>query len=47
MDCISVGLIYFVNWNDINSRLCYYYENVDLMDNLEIIINLYKKMGDI
>lgn len=47
MDRTSVGLTYSANWNDINSRLRYYYENVDLMDNSEIITNLYKKTGDI
>jgi outer membrane receptor for ferrienterochelin and colicins len=47
MNRTSVGLTHSANWDAVNSRLRYYYEHVDLMDNSEIITNLYKKTGDI
>ena len=39
----SIGLTHTAQWDDLDSRLRYYYEHVDLMDNSEIISNLYKK----
>lgn len=47
MDRSSVGLTYSANWNEINSRLRYYYERVDLMDDAELMTSLAKKTGDV
>ncbi|OEY92286.1 TonB-dependent receptor domain-containing protein [Acinetobacter qingfengensis] len=47
MDRTSVGLSYTGNWFGVESRLRYYYENVELMDDSEIISTLYQKTGDI
>ncbi|MEG0651427.1 MAG: TonB-dependent receptor [Acinetobacter sp.] len=47
MDRSSVGLTYSANWNEINSRVRYYYERVDLMDDAELMTSLAKKTGDV
>lgn len=43
----SIGLTHSAHFDEIDTRLRYYYEHVDLMDNSEIMTNLYKKTGDI
>lgn len=47
MERSSAGLTYSANWNEVASRLRYYYERVDLMDDAELMTSLAKKAGDV
>src|SRR5690606_15368373 len=47
MDRWTLGLAHNGNWDGFNTRLRYYYEDVDLMDDSELMTTLHRTKGDV
>jgi len=47
MDRWTLGLAHNGNWDGFNTRLRYYYEDVDLMDDSELMTNMHRSKGDV
>lgn len=47
MDRWSLGLAHNGNWDGFNTRLRYYYENVELMDDSQLMTNMRGVKGDV